>query len=112
MRKPETIIVSETDFAAMKGDRVIASGSWDDVEEVRAYKRDEVTTDLICVEMRMRDGTGWLAHEEAPGWDEFLEMAERTLPAIEPRRSWELEIVKPAFKRKERVIFRRLSPAV
>jgi hypothetical protein len=79
---------------------------------VRAYTRDEFTTELICVEMRMRDGTGWLAHEEAPGWDEFLEMAERTLPDIEPRRSWEPEIVNPAFKRNERVIFRRRSRAV
>ena len=39
-----------------------------DIEEVAFYKRDEITTDLICCDIRL-GGKIWVFHEEVIGWD-------------------------------------------
>ena len=37
------------------------------ISEVVFYKRDEITTDLICCEVQV-DGQIWFFHEEAKEW--------------------------------------------
>jgi hypothetical protein len=107
MRTPEIIVTTDMDFAILRGERPVGSARWADVVEIRAYKRDELTTDLLCLDVQVKDGTTWLVHEEAPGWEEFLEEAERALPGVRPFREWFAEVTQPALARNEKLIFKR-----
>jgi hypothetical protein len=42
------------------------------IDRVMFYKRDEITTDLICCDVAV-DGTVWTFHEELGGWDLLLQ---------------------------------------
>jgi len=106
-REPEIIIATDHDFAVLRGARPIASARWDAVRRIRAYKRDELATDLVSLDVELRDGTTWFVHEDTPGWDDFLEAAERALPGMRSFRSWFPEVAQPPFARCEQVIFER-----
>lgn len=74
-----------------------------DIQKVTFYKRDELTTDLICCDVEAR-GQTWFFHEEAEGWDEFLRYLER-LPTF--RKDWYEAVVQPPFAASETVAFDR-----
>lgn len=67
-----------------------------DIVEIAAYKRDEITTDLICFDLKMSDGSVWTLHEEIAGSDEVLMALER-LPGF--FAGWRDKVVLPAFER-------------
>jgi hypothetical protein len=50
------------------------------IDRVTFYKRDEITTDLICCDVEA-DGQAWFFHEEVEGWDLLMTHLER-LPGI------------------------------
>jgi hypothetical protein len=106
-RQPEMIIATDHDFAILRGGRPFASARWDDVLRIRAYKRDELTTDLICLDVELNDGTTVFVHEGAPGWEDFLDAAEGALPDMRSFRSWFSEVAHPPFARSEQVVFDR-----
>jgi hypothetical protein len=108
----ERIVATSASFSVLRDGWPLAPVIWDDVMQVRAYKRDELTTDLICLDVVLRDWSTWCVHEELPGWDEFLEVAEVALPGMRRRRSWYPDVGKPAFTRNETVIFDRGETAV
>lgn len=110
-RKPEMVIATDHDFAILRGGRPVGSARWDDVLRIRAYKRDELTTDLVCLDVELQDGTTWFVHEEVPGWEDFLDAAERALAGLQSFRSWFPEVAQPPFARSERVIYEREAPA-
>ena len=72
-----------------------------DIQKVTFYKRDELTTDLICCDVEAC-GQTWFFHEEAEGWDDFVRHLER-LPGF--RRDWYEEVVQPTFARSETTAF-------
>ena len=73
------------------------------IEEVRFYKRDEITTDLICCEVVV-DGASWTFHEELAGWDLLLRHLEQ-LPNF--RADWYSAVAQPPFAASETLAFRR-----
>ena len=73
------------------------------IEQVTFYKRDELTTDLICCDIEIRDQT-WFFHEDAPGWESLLRHLER-LPRF--KNDWYEAVVQPAFAKCETVAFKR-----
>jgi hypothetical protein len=110
-RKPEMIIATDHDFAILRGGRPLASARWDDVLRLLAYKRDEFTTDLVCLDIELRGGRILSVHEEVPGWEDFLDAAERALPDMHSFRSWFPQVAQPPFARSEHVVFEREAPA-
>lgn len=64
-----------------------------DVSRVEFYKRDELTTDLICCEVTAGELVHF-SHEESPGWDAFVG-ALLDLPGFD--REWFAKVSKPAF---------------
>ncbi|WP_442583618.1 hypothetical protein ACSBOB_17325 [Mesorhizobium sp. ASY16-5R] len=75
-----------------------------DIESVAFYKRDEITTDLICCEVKI-DGKIWFFHEEWMGWSLLLEHVQK-LPGF--RADWFAAVSSPAFETCETVAFRRV----
>jgi hypothetical protein len=72
-----------------------------DIHKVTFYKRDELTTDLICCDVEA-DGRTWFFHEEAEGWRDFVRYLEQ-LPGF--RGDWYEAVVKPTFARSETIAF-------
>ena len=107
MSRAEILVATSTDFTLLRGERAVAVGAWDDVAVVRAFKHDEITTDLIYLALTMRDGSEFLAHEDTPGWQDFIEAAEGALPGFPRVSEWMPQVGRPAFERNEKMLFER-----
>jgi hypothetical protein len=75
----------------------------DAITQVTFFKRDELTTDLICCAVRC-DGADIIFHEDMPGWDDLIRQLER-LPQF--RTEWFAEVSQPPFATSETVAFIR-----
>lgn len=72
---------------------------------VEFYKTDQVTTDLICCEVRTRDGV-FVSHEEESDWDDLT----RALGALDGfRDDWFAQVSQPPFAECRFVAFESLS---
>ncbi len=66
----------------------------DEITEVVFYKKDLMTTDLICVEIHSGENFTFY-HEEWDGWRELIDQLEEL---SEFDMEWYLKVVKPAFE--------------
>lgn len=73
-----------------------------DIVEIAAYKRDEITTDLICFDVTAADGAVWTFHEEIVGFDDLVAAVER-LPGFVAH--WRDAIVLPPFEWNRTVVW-------
>lgn len=73
------------------------------IQRVTLYKRDEITTDLICCDVDV-GGQIWTFHEEMVGWDSLLLHLEK-LPSF--RKDWFAVVSQPPFDTSETVAFSR-----
>lgn len=88
----QSVSLADMDQAVARGaegENAGASGlpplASDDIQEVAFFKRDELTTDLVCCEIAVSNKNGvetWFFHEEASGWGEVLKLVER-LPGFD-----------------------------
>jgi hypothetical protein len=74
-----------------------------EVSRVEFYKRDELTTDLICCEVTA-GGEVHFSHEEERGWDAVVE-ALRALPGFDP--DWFARVSQPPFDESRICAFER-----
>ena len=74
-----------------------------EIEKVMFYKRDEVTSDLICCDVKIA-GKTWMFHEALGGWDLLI----AHLSGLPGFRSDALATIsQPPFAASETVAFRR-----
>ncbi len=73
------------------------------IDKVTFYKRDELTTDLICCEVEA-NGETWFFHEEAEGWETLISYLEK-LPGF--CAGWYEAVVQPPFAVSETVAYSR-----
>ncbi|MCX7282587.1 MAG: hypothetical protein NTX28_00835 [Novosphingobium sp.] len=64
------------------------------VQHVAFYKRDELTTDLLCCDIGMISGQTLWIHEEMSEWHEVI--AELEL-LQDFKQDWRLHVIHPAF---------------
>jgi len=74
-----------------------------EIDSVTFYKRDELTTDLICCEVATGDSVRTF-HEELPGWEMLLQHLYK-LPGF--LTDWFALVSQPAFETKKTVAFTR-----
>jgi hypothetical protein len=74
-----------------------------EIDRITFFKRDELTTDLLCCDVQ-RNGQNWFFHEEMPGWDLLLDHL-KGLPGF--REDWFATVSQPAFVSAETIAFRR-----
>ena len=77
---------------------------WSDVIEIAAFKLDQLTSDLLCLEFKDKQGKYWPIHEEIEGFIEVEKYIGAKFNLIEP--NWRAKVVKPAFERNYTVIFK------
>jgi hypothetical protein len=76
-----------------------------EVTKVAFYKRDEITSDLVCCEVTLGDWV-WTFHEEMTGWPLLIEHLER-LPGF--RFDWFAAVSQPNFAASETIAFIHLQ---
>ncbi|MBB5713130.1 hypothetical protein [Sphingomonas xinjiangensis] len=74
-----------------------------EIKAVTFYKRDEITTDLICCEIDV-GGQVWSFHEEAAGWSNLIAHLS-ALPGF--RTDWYETVTSEPFYTSETVAFER-----
>jgi hypothetical protein len=74
-----------------------------DIANVTFYKRDELTTDLICCDVRV-DGKVWTFNEELVGWALLLQHLYK-LPSF--RTDWYAAVSQPPFATSKTQAFSR-----
>lgn len=74
-----------------------------EIGKVTFYKRDEITTDLICCEVTTCGGA-WTFNEEMTGWNLLVGHLE-SLPGF--RSDWFAAVSHPPFEASETVAFSR-----
>jgi hypothetical protein len=91
------IVVRDEGFELFRGEDLLGRVNFGDILSVEAYKRDELTTDLICFDVLVASDPPmtWFLHEETSGWNELVERLE-ALPSFD--KDWFAKVVKPAFK--------------
>jgi hypothetical protein len=80
---------------------ILAQLRLSDMDAVVFYKRDEITTDLICCDVEAA-GRVWTFHEEAAGWKDLIAHL-ASLPGF--RTDWYAEVVNPPFATNETVAY-------
>ncbi|HEX8902056.1 hypothetical protein, partial [Vitreimonas sp.] len=75
------------------------------IQQVAFFKRDQITTDLICCEIIARDET-WFFHEEQPEWSDVLELVQQ-LPGFDDE--WLSKVMLPPFAENRTIAFERRS---
>ena len=73
------------------------------VDAVTFYKRDQLTTDLICCDVEI-EGRVWTFHEEASGWNDVITHLS-ALPGF--RVDWYSAVVNPPFLICETIAYQR-----
>lgn len=74
-----------------------------DISKVTFYKRDEITSGLVCCDVEIGEDI-WTFHEETVGWDSLIEHL-RMLPHF--RDDWFRAVSLPSFASNETVAFIR-----
>jgi hypothetical protein len=74
-----------------------------EIGKVTFYKRDEITTDLICCDVMVGEQV-WTFHEELIGWDLLIAHL-RGLPSF--LSDWFVAVTQPPFATSETVAFSR-----
>jgi hypothetical protein len=88
--------VTTDGFRFFKNSNAIFEMRWQDIQRVVAYKRDLITTDLICLELESGAGQRTLIHEEVIGFWEVVNEMEKRLGVFP--ENWRERIMKPPFQ--------------
>lgn len=81
--------------------------AWAEVVRARAFKRDLLTVDCICLLLERADGTGVELNEEMARWESFVEALPKHLPGCRAWSEWFLAVAFPAFETNETQVYER-----
>jgi hypothetical protein len=88
----DMLMATAADFALLRRGRPIASGRWDDVREVRAERDGENAFEPVRLHLNLADVSVFVASDDAPGWDDFVDAATSALPNLPPPNAWFTEV--------------------
>jgi hypothetical protein len=85
----------------------IGTWPWSSVNEVKAFKRDLLFVDLICLRFSMADGSSVELNEEMVGFDSLVAAMPSQLSGCPTFEEWWHPVAVPAFSPNERVLYVR-----
>ena len=80
-------------FALWRGGRCEAAARWMDVRRLVARPCSFPATEALSLVVELVDGMQMELHEDAPGFDAFLDRAAVALRGITPYERWHSEVV-------------------
>jgi hypothetical protein len=105
-RADPLVRVSDDGFDLLDGatQAVIRSVRWADVAKIQTYKLDLFTTDCICLLFESRSGRPPVqVSEEWKGFSDLFDPLTAAFPSIP--QNWYMEVMTPAFKTKQAVLY-------
>lgn len=84
----DMLVVTSADFALLRNGRPVSSGMWDDVLAAQVRREQALGPDTVRLVLRLSDSAEFIASDDAPGWDDFVEAAESALPGMVRLRDW------------------------
>jgi hypothetical protein len=87
------VVVVAAGFALWRGGRCAAAARWLDVQRLVARPCSCPATDALSLMVELVDGTQMELHEDAPGFDAFLDRAAVTLRGLTPYERWHSAVV-------------------
>ena len=97
-RQDEPAILVQSDGFSIGDQRI----NWSDVNQIRAFKLDLVTTDEIRIVFGLRSGSLVGVSEEQLGFDVLDAAMQTRFPST---RGWFAQVSQPAFARNETVLY-------
>jgi hypothetical protein len=83
----------------------LVSIKWDEVDMIRAYKIDNLTSDTIVFEVHVVD-TFFKFDDQTPGHMKFMDKAAENLDGF--NENWFQSVAFPAFRRNNTIVFNRI----
>jgi len=106
--KNGTVIASRDFLTIINNEGESAELRWIEVEEIHAYKRDLLTTDLICLAFKkLGEDRYYEIHEEMAGYQHLLDDLPSCLPEFSMQWIWSVAF--PAFETNHQIIWKRSS---
>ena len=87
------VVVVAAGFALWRGGRCQAAARWMDVQRLVAQQTSFPATEALSLLVELVDGTQMELHEDAPGFDAFLDRAASTLRGLTPYEQWHSAVV-------------------
>ena len=87
------VVVVAAGFALWQGGRCTAAARWMDVQRLVARPCAFPATEALSLMVELVDGSQMELHEDAPGFDAFLDRAAVTLRGLAPYESWHSAVV-------------------
>ncbi len=82
---------------------------WADIERVKAFKRDLITIDDLCVAFTLADDTSITLSEYVAGFADLLGVLPQHLPGCPAPQLWWAKVAHPAFATNHIVLWDRIS---
>jgi hypothetical protein len=84
---------------------------WSEIDEIRAFKKDLMTTDLMRLVLnKSGEENYFVIHEEMAGYYDLLEAMQKYLPGF--NLTWVLDVAFPAFAANHIVVWKRAATTV
>lgn len=78
--------------------------NWNEIEEINVYKRDLMTTDLICMDINFKE-TSLTFSEETQGWYILVKKLKEVFNTIPS--DWNDKVVVPPFETNFKTIYKK-----
>jgi hypothetical protein len=86
------VVVVAAGFALWRGGRCAAAARWTDVERLSARQGSFPAAEALSLVVELVDRSQIELHEDAPGFDAFLDRASVTLRGLLPYAGWHAEL--------------------
>lgn len=82
------IVVVAAGFALWAGSRCVAAARFSDIRRLRAVHPRAADPAAVALRVELTDGSLMELHEDAPGFDLFLDRAIISLKGLQPTAQW------------------------
>jgi len=111
LARRKALVHDRQGFGVVDGQGQVINWPWANIVRAEAFKRDLLTTDLICLLLELAGGTAVELHEELDGWQSFVASLPENLPGFPVVERWFLTVAHPAFKTNLTTIYERTNAA-
>ena len=108
---PPAWIAFTGDGFELRHDEALVGGvKWNEIHKILAFKRDMVTSDLVCLEFQLvgKDEV-FEVNDNVGGFWDLAKRVKKVFPDSD--HEWEESVVKPVFARNANVIYERPTHA-
>ena len=98
------IVSDQKSIRLYKDENLKEEIDWNEVKEIRVFKRDLLTYDCICIAFDLKNDTTFEIDEEIEGYQETFKVLLETFKGI--KEDWFFDVAFPAFETNMKTIWK------